>query len=128
MDIDTLLTSESSKKSEDDGDSSLTKEENVSTEMAAPLIQKPTIEYAGYQRTITEVIKIRSNLDSLSPEIGDNAEDTSTEVNNLLLNLDHAIKECRILRYRLANIQRRKSLGKYSKRGPKDSQLITKQG
>lgn len=72
-------------------------------------ITKPTVEYDGYQRTITDVVRIRQE---------DN-EDDPTGISELMVGLDDAIKVCRRLRGRLAGLHGRRDTGLYQKVIPK---------
>jgi hypothetical protein len=71
-------------------------------EMVSP-VAKPTVEYDGYERTITDVVRIRQETD---------AED-ETGVSQLMVGLDDAIKTCRSLRVRLERLHKRRNTGFY---------------
>lgn len=75
----------------------------VQGEMAPQVAKKPTVEFNGYQRTITDVVRIRQS------EKGDDPADVSV----LLEGLDSAIKDCRVLRKRLERLHRKRRTGLY---------------
>ena len=75
----------------------------VQGEMAPQVAKKPTVEFKGYQRTSTDVVRIRQ------AEKGDDPADISV----LLEGLDSAIKDCRVLRRRLERLHKKRSIGLY---------------
>lgn len=66
-------------------------------------VAKPTIEYDGYQRTITDVVRIRQGEE----------EKDDTGISQLLVGLNDAIKTCRNLRVRLGRLHQRRNTGCY---------------
>jgi hypothetical protein len=78
-------------------------------EMAPNVAKKPTVEYDGYERTITGVVRIQRNRQSQRVERGEDAADVAT----LMDGLDKAIKDCRSLRQRLERIHRKRNTGYY---------------
>ena len=75
----------------------------VQGDMTPQVAKKPTVEYGGYERTITQVVRIRQEQE------GDDPADVAT----LMEGLDSAIKDCRTLRKRLERLQRRRQTGLY---------------
>ncbi len=66
-------------------------------------VAKPTIEYKGYKRTITDVVRIRQNGEK-KEEIG---------ISQLMVGLDDAIKICRGLRQRLEKLHKKRNTDFY---------------
>ena len=73
--------------------------------MVSRAAAKPTVEYQGYQRTITDVIRIRQQ--------NGEREDHKTGVSQLMIGIDDAIKTCRNLRQRLERLHQRRNTGFY---------------
>ena len=75
-------------------------------EMAPNVAEKPTVEYEGFERTITQVVRIRQEEE----------EDDPADVASLLKGLDQAIKDCRSLRSRLEKLHKRRlRTGRYQR-------------
>jgi len=70
-------------------------------------VKKPKIEYEGYQRTITDVVRIHNGKC--------NGESDKTGISELMLSLDDAIKDCRRLRKRLEGLHKKRNTGYFQK-------------
>lgn len=81
------------------------KEETGDTDMVN-VSKKPTVEYEGYQRTITDVIRIRQE--------GEGSE--GEEVSLLMVGINDAIKTCRSLRQRLERLKQRRNTSFHQQR------------
>ena len=77
-------------------------EETGSNNMVS--VAKPTVEYDGYQRTITDVVRIRQ---------GEEEKDDVAGVSQLMVGLDDAIKTCRSLRLLLERLHQRRNTDFY---------------
>lgn len=66
-------------------------------------VAKPTVEYDGYQRTITDVVRILQSK----------KEKDDTSVSQLMVGLDDAIKTCRSLRLLLERLHQRRNTDFY---------------
>lgn len=90
-----------------------TNREAVTGEQMAPQVaKKPTVEYGGYRRTITDVIRIRQSQE----------DDDPADVASLMDGLDKAIKDCRSLRVRLERIHKRRRTGYYQRTMPRGAE------
>lgn len=67
--------------------------------------KKPTVEYNGYKRTITDVLRIIETEDNGDP----------AGVSVLMKGLDQAIKDCRVLRRRLERLHKKRNTGYYQR-------------
>lgn len=75
----------------------------VQGDMAPNVAKKPTVEYGGHERTITQIVRIRQKHE----------DDDPADVATLMQGLDSAIKDCRTLRKRLERLHRRRQTGLY---------------
>ncbi len=80
-------------------------EEEMNEDMETPPIPKPTVEYQGYKRTITDVVRIRKS----------EQQEDAAGVSQLMEGIDDAIKTCRNLRHRLERLHKKRNTGYYQK-------------
>ena len=86
------------------GQAGAPKENGENDEMVS--VSKPTVEFEGYEKTITSVVKVLEERDGHD----------DTGVSTLMEGIDDAIKKCRSLRQRLAKLHKKRqtSTGHYS--------------